>query len=69
VVDGTNTVPYLHRRGRGERMAGTVGVGLVPAQGTHKGSPYVVADYVTVFTEWSSKLCVVRRRHCGAPRG
>jgi hypothetical protein len=44
VVDGTNTVPYLHRGVRGERIVGTVGAGLVPALGTHKGCPYVVAD-------------------------
>ena len=49
VVDGTNTVLYLHRGVRGERIVGTVGAGLVPALGTHKGCPYVVADYVTVF--------------------
>ena len=49
VVDATNTVLYLHRGLRGERSVGTVGAGLVPALGTHKGCPYVVADYVTVF--------------------
>ncbi len=54
MVDGTNTVPYLHRGVRGERIVGTVGAGLVPALGTHKGCPYVVADYVTVFRKWST---------------
>jgi hypothetical protein len=48
VVDGTNTVPYLHRGVRGERIVGTVGAGLVPDLGTHKGCPYNVAEYVTV---------------------
>ena len=38
MVDGTNTVPYLHRGVRGERIVGTVGAGLVPALGTHKES-------------------------------
>ncbi|MEW6140696.1 MAG: hypothetical protein AB1733_20940, partial [Thermodesulfobacteriota bacterium] len=28
VVDGTNTVPYLHRSVRGESAVGTVGAGL-----------------------------------------
>jgi len=56
VVDGTNTVPYLHRGLHGERIVGTVGAGLVPALGTHMRCPYVVADYVTVFRKWSTKL-------------
>ena len=59
VVDGTNTVPYLPRCVRGERIVRTVGAGLVPALGTHKGCPYVVADYVSVFRKRTTKHEVV----------
>ena len=41
MVDGTNTVPYLHSSVLGESIVRSVGTGLVPALGTHKGCPYV----------------------------
>ncbi|MEW6138815.1 MAG: hypothetical protein AB1733_11330, partial [Thermodesulfobacteriota bacterium] len=64
VVDGTNTVLYLHRGVRGERIVGTVGAGLVPALGTHKGCPYVGADYVTVFRKRTTKTLWSAQRSC-----
>ena len=38
MVNGTKTVPYLHRDVRGERIVGTVVAGLVPALVTHEES-------------------------------
>ncbi|MEW6137750.1 MAG: hypothetical protein AB1733_05895 [Thermodesulfobacteriota bacterium] len=63
--DDTNIVPCLHRAALGQRIIGTVGVGVVPVLGAHKGyrevseAPQipdrVMAEYVTVIMKLLTK--------------